>query len=344
MTRKVLTYVSGPLLAALFLWLAFRGVRLSELGDQLARASWRLLVPTLLLVLVHLALRSLRWRTLLDPVRRGLPFDALMSATTVGYMSSLLGGRIGEVLRPVLLARRTAVPLAPAIASVGVERIVLDALGILGCGALALVLPSRLTGLGAGADPQLLATLRGSGAVLLAIAVAGLVIAVLIARHLAAVTLQLERLSARVTSRLGRRLIGFFSGLFPGFSAFATPGGVIRLTLETVAVWGVIALGNWLGIRAAGVEIPFLGALILIPILAVGIGIPTPGGTGTFHFAMKIGLTQLFGVSADAALGAALLVHAATWVPVLAAGGLYIARGALRRPEGSALAAPEATP
>lgn len=344
MPRKILTYASGPLLAALFLWLAFRGVRLTDLKEQLAHASWPLLVPTLALVLVHLAFRSLRWRTLLDPIRAGLPFDALMSATTVGYMSSLLGGRIGEVLRPVLLSRRTGVPLAPAIASVGVERVVLDALGILGCGAVALVLPSRLTGIGEGADPELLATLRGSGIALLAVAIVGLVIAVLIARHLERVTRMLERLTTRLTSRLGRRLIGFFSGLFPGFLAFATPGGVTRLTLETGAVWGLISLGNWLAIRAAGVEIPYFGSLLLIPILAVGIGIPTPGGTGTFHFAMKVGLTQLFGVSADAALGVALLVHAATWVPVLAAGGIYIARGALRRPEGAALPAPEATP
>jgi hypothetical protein len=62
---------------------------------------------------------------------------------------------------------------------------------------------------------------------------------------------------------------------------------------------------------------------------------------------MKIGLTQIFGVSADAALGAALLVHAMTWLPVLAGGAFYVARGALRRIEPgteAAAPAPEAAP
>jgi hypothetical protein len=62
---------------------------------------------------------------------------------------------------------------------------------------------------------------------------------------------------------------------------------------------------------------------------------------------MKIGLTQIFGVSADAALGAALLVHAMTWLPVLAGGAVYVARGALRRGEpeaGTAGPATEAAP
>ncbi len=347
MLRKVLTWSSGPILAAFFLWLAFRGVSLAQLGSHLKEASWPLVGLTMLLVLGHLALRSLRWRTLLDPVRPRLPFDALMSATTVGYMASLLPGRVGEVLRPILLSRRTGTPLAPAIATVGVERVVLDVLGILGCGGLALVLPSRLTAIGTGADPALLATLRVWGAALFVFAIAGLVIASLVARHRERVTRWIDDFSARTRSGLPRKALGLFASLLPGLDSFATLRGVLLLVAETAAVWGLIAVGNWCGMRAAGIDIPLFGAMVLIPILAVGIGIPTPGGTGTFHFAMKLGLTQIFGVSADAALGAALLVHAMTWLPVLAAGALYVARGALRRPEAeseSALPATEAAP
>jgi glycosyltransferase 2 family protein len=341
--RKLLTWVSGPVLAGLFLWLAFRGVSLSQLGSHLRGASWPLVGLAMASALVHLALRSLRWRTLLDPVRPRLPFDALMSAVVVGYMASLLPGRVGEVLRPILLSRQTGTPLAPAIASVGVERVVLDVLGILGCGGLALVLPVRLTAIGTAADPALLATLRVWGAALFLLAIAGLVVAVLVARHREPVTHWLEAASSRTSSGVARKIMGLFASLLPGLSAFATARGVLLLVAETAAVWGVIALGNWLGIRGAGVDIPLLGAMILIPILAVGIGIPTPGGTGTFHFAMKIGLTQIFGVAADAALGAALLVHAMTWLPVLAGGAFYVARGGLRRREPEADTAGPAT-
>ncbi|MBP7148933.1 MAG: flippase-like domain-containing protein [Acidobacteria bacterium] len=326
--RRFMTWVSGPLIAALFLWLTFRGADVGELMRRIGRAD-----PWLLLFLVgtvfgHFLLRALRWRTMLKPVRADVPLGELFSAVTIGYMASALPGRVGEVLRPALLARRTGMAFAPVLGTVVAERAVLDTVGVVGAGAVGLMLPPALSGL-TGADPHTIAAVRNTAIAMTAICVASFGLIFAVARWRG----RTEAFLARHRGRVGRAVASFLGRLLPGLAAFGTAGGMFRLVLETIAIWAVIAAGTQAGIVACGVPLAPGGALVLTPLLALGVGVPTPAGAGTFHFAMKVGLMRLFGVSEEAALGAALVVHAASWLPVLAAGGLLIAKGALTRPD-----------
>ena len=69
-----------------------------------------------------------------------------------------------------------------------------------------------------------------------------------------------------------------------------------------------------------------LGAALLAmgpPILVLGVAVPTPGGTGSYHGAMKAGLL-LFGVAELPAVGAGLLVHGAVTVPIILLGTVLL--------------------
>lgn len=331
--RRIVTWLSGPLLALFFLWLSFRNVSLSELIEHLAAVSAPLLVLYLASIPLHMVVRAMRWRAMLEPVRAGLPMRELFSATTIGYMASLLPGRVGEVLRPLLIARRTRISAAPAIATVGVERIVLDLLAVLFSGALALLLPPWISGLGEHADQALLARLRGAGAVLMVAALGLLVVVHLIGRFRGPLEVRIRELADRGRSKPVAAVLRWFASLVPGFGSMGTLPGLVRIAGWTAAVWGVIGLGMHFGIEACGVDLAPGGVLVMLPILAIGIGIPSPGGTGTFHYAMKLGLVALFGIDEAAAVGAGLVVHAGNWLPILAMGGWCVARGGLVRRE-----------
>jgi glycosyltransferase 2 family protein len=331
--RRITTWISGPLIAVFFLWLSFRGVELADLMAQIRGAHWGWLVLFVGSAPVHMLARSWRWRTLLTPVRPDVPIKELFSATTIGYMASLLPGRVGEVLRPVLLARRVGLPAAPAISTVATERIVLDLLAVVISGALALLLPSSVSGLGAHSDAELLVRLRGIGAVLLAAGLGMLVVVHLMGRFRASLAVRLETLASRLPGRVLPGLVRWVASLLPGFVSLSTLPGMARVAAQTAVVWAVIAVGLHAGIVSCGVDLPPFGVLVMLPILAIGIGLPTPGGTGTFHLAMKLGLVSLFGVDEAVALGAALVVHAFNWLPMLAMGGWSVARGGLVRPE-----------
>jgi uncharacterized membrane protein YbhN (UPF0104 family) len=62
---------------------------------------------------------------------------------------------------------------------------------------------------------------------------------------------------------------------------------------------------------------------MLLP-LALGVAIPTPGGVGGYHAAMKWGLTAFFGVDPATAAGAGILMHLAIILPVLTLGPILL--------------------
>ena len=69
-----------------------------------------------------------------------------------------------------------------------------------------------------------------------------------------------------------------------------------------------------------GVDIDLPAVFVLQPMLAFGVALPTPGGAGGYHAAMKAGLVYLLGVPAAQAVTAAILAHLVVVVPILLLG------------------------
>jgi hypothetical protein len=64
-------------------------------------------------------------------------------------------------------------------------------------------------------------------------------------------------------------------------------------------------------------------------ILVVGVAAPTPGAIGGFHAAYIFAVTTFFGVGADRAAAAALVLHAISFVPVTLLGIVFMMREGL---------------
>ena len=75
-----------------------------------ARVRYAYLVPIALMSAYSVVVRCQRWQLLLRPVGT-IPFMPLFSATSIGFLCNMvLPLRVGEVIRPVLLANRTPCP------------------------------------------------------------------------------------------------------------------------------------------------------------------------------------------------------------------------------------------
>jgi uncharacterized membrane protein YbhN (UPF0104 family) len=72
-----------------------------------------------------------------------------------------------------------------------------------------------------------------------------------------------------------------------------------------------------------------MGSFLLIALLVIGVAVPTPGAVGGFHWAFRFGVTTFFGASDDAAVGAAILLHALTFGSQLFLGLLFAAEEGL---------------
>ena len=154
--------------------------------------------------------------------------------------------------------------------------------------------------------------------------------------------------------RFRARLSGLIYGLLDGL---AVTRDLVRLT-QAVALsfplWLSIATGIWLVTVAFHMTVPYTGSFLIMALLTVGVAVPTPGAVGGFHEFFRIGTAVFYGVDNDRAVGAAIVLHAASFIPVTLLGGLFMMQDGLnlarvrrlgdeaRAAEGAAIAAPVA--
>src|SRR5579872_6748564 len=124
--RTILVVVLALGLIALFLY----NVDVTRVAAEIGHAKPQWLLLSLISVFVNLAIRSLRWKYLLEPLGSA-SFANAFRATAVGFAaSSLLPARAGEVIRPYFLSRHEGMSATGAFATVILERL-LDTVTVL---------------------------------------------------------------------------------------------------------------------------------------------------------------------------------------------------------------------
>jgi glycosyltransferase 2 family protein len=323
MRNHVRTALVILLAIALFAWF-LRGVNLAEVGREMQRARMDLLALSFVFLAVTYVARVVRWRHLLDPLGP-TRFRTAFRTTIIGFAAiGLLPARAGDVLRPYLLARQEGLNAASTFATVVMERVI-DLVTVLVLLALyVLVLGGRET-----LPPALLAPVETSAAVAAAVALGLLGLTWTLATHperVGRLVLKTERvLPSRIAHGLSR-LARTFS---QGFAAAREARALAFALVWSFPVWLGIAGQAWLVARAFGIDMPFAGTFLLQSLLVIGVAMPTPGGIGGYHAMFRLGVTTFFGAPDDAAVGAAIVAHALSFVPVAVLGVVFMLQDGL---------------
>ncbi|MEB2284142.1 MAG: lysylphosphatidylglycerol synthase transmembrane domain-containing protein [Myxococcales bacterium] len=283
-----------------------------------ARVRYAYLVPIALISAYSVVVRCQRWRLLLRPVG-DIPFLPLFSATSVGFFCNMvLPLRVGEVIRPVLLANRTNVPVSSVLASVLLERL-LDMLTILVFLGLVMCLV------------PVSATIRQSGIAFLVIAIFAVVmIALLQRRHPRALGFLrwiLSCMPAGIRDRAEAALESFIDGL----QGIGTGAALLQILGYSVCLWVVIASIFGVGFFACDLDVPLVsGSLALVTVVAGAVSAPSaPGFIGTFQAGCVVAL-GLFAVSRADAIPYAFVVWAAQWLTQVVLGVVFLLRENIR--------------
>ena len=110
------------------------------------------------------------------------------------------------------------------------------------------------------------------------------------------------------------------------------PGRLLRAVAWSLVMWALVGATAWWGCLAFDMALPPSSGLLLMALMALGVSVPTPAGVGGFHAAVQVGLTAFYEVPVDAAVGAALVLHAATFAPVTVVGLAWMARDGITFP------------
>src|SRR5262249_30177904 len=274
-----------------------------------AHPGWTLLIGCA--SLLSLYLRTQRWRLLLRPLA-AVPLEPALSATMIGFgAAAILPLRLGEVVPPPLLARRTRVGFGAAVSSVVLERLfdmllILSAFLVVG---LAYDVPGYLR----------------SGAKLLAVCgAAGIVGLLVMLRHRDAT----EALLTRVLPATGARVVmPVLHGLLSGLAGLGDVRTFLRVLTSSVVLWGVITLAYVCTLLALRMTVPLVEtSLTTMVVVAAFVFLPQgPGFVGTWQAGCVLGL-GLFKVPQDLAVGFSLLSWAGMLGSNLLGGAVFLMR------------------
>lgn len=288
---------------------------------QLSQADWKLFAVAAGLIWLGYLIRAVRWALLMKPTKRVAPFS-IFGSQVIGFTAVALLGRPADLVRPWLVARRTATPIAAQIGVYTVER-------MFDIGSVALVFSMfLLLGSNQGLPhPELvhhaaLAALAGAlvlGAFAVLARLGGERAAELAARIFG-------RFSAKLGAAVSDKLLTFRDGL----SAISSPLDFLWSAILSLVMWGMIA-GAYLATTLAFTAAPPLahmtisGCMLLMAasMASSTIQLPVIGWFTQIAFTAAT-MQALFGVAPEPALACGAMLLVDTFMSVIPLGLIWV--------------------
>ena len=289
-----------------FLYLAFRNVKFDELGAALGKLNTSWLLVAIGVSLLIMVFRAWRWQLELRPLEH-VPFGRLWVIISVAYMAiNLLPIRLGEIVRPWLLSRRSTVSFSNVVGNVVFEK-TMDSVIIVFYILLGLVTVENLP----------LWVRRG--ALVPATAAAILVSLVLLFwwRGEAFVDRWVLHL---LPERFRANIKKVLASITDGMRVIPNPGLLLAVFLVSLSLWFLPILSSYIMIRAFDFPVPFGAALVVFIFIGFGTALPNlPGMIGPYQYACQLAL-GLFGVSEVNALAYGLVLNAVQFLTLIVQG------------------------
>ncbi|ACN16103.1 conserved hypothetical protein [Desulforapulum autotrophicum HRM2] len=120
--KMILSLAVGILLSGGAIYLSFLNVPINEMVEYVTSINYFWVIPAVIVVLVCLFLRAVRWQIILQPVCRISLIDAF-HPLMIGFMvNGILPGRVGEFVRPAILHQKNNIPYTAGLTTVAAER------------------------------------------------------------------------------------------------------------------------------------------------------------------------------------------------------------------------------
>ncbi len=324
--RTIFRYSISFFLAFGFLYLAFHGVKLSELWESLKGANYwwvSLLIP--LNILMNWV-RAERWAHLLSPIKFPISKRNLFSGVMIGYAINNVLPRVGEIVRPYIVGNRENISRSSVFGTVIVERI-LDFMSFYFIVCVVLFFyPNSLDPFVDQADTIRPLFLIGS--------IAALVIFILLFFKAEALFRFLAKVLRFISNKHREKIEIILDKFYSGFAVakYRDKFGVILF--QSFLIWGLNALIMFVPFFAFAPLIKsgmnFGASVVLLVISSVAWILPAPGAMGTYHSFLKVAMVKLYGIDETTSLSYAIVTHEIGYLVVMVIGAYYYFRDHLR--------------
>jgi glycosyltransferase 2 family protein len=302
------------------MWILSRGIQWEVFIITIRSVSipW-LLVYFLCLFLSCLA-RVWRWSLIVRAVRSEVTFRSLFSATQIGFLSNfILPGRIGELIRAIVLSRLTNISVSQCLALVAVDRVT-DLFGLIGVLLVALTtfqpvkdisIPAEMLGLGSNtvvfrADLLRTGALAMTGALVCLV----MILALLYSRQKFVLSCS-DAVLGKVWPWLGMKVHSLLFGFAQGLHVFRFPKEMAFATGISLITWGLFTAAMAAVCQAFHLNWPWYTPFLLQAAIALSISIPgAPGFIGQYHVPIIAVLMMIIpSITLDASYAIAWVVY-----------------------------------
>ena len=316
----------GVGISAFFLYWAFSKLEWGDFWGAVQTANYWWLLPGVAVYFVAVWIRAWRWHYLLGPVKK-VPTKVMFPITTIGYMgNNIYPARAGEVLRAVVLKRKEGISISASLATIIVERIfdgvVMLAFVFLNLSELAKLAVSDSGFVG---NIQSLA-LWGTGAFV------GALLVFLLAAMFPQVTAKIGKwaIVKFLPARLEEKTLSIMDRFLEGLASLRSPFNVLMVFFTSVIIWLLETVKYWFVMHAFSFSVSFFALMLLNGIANLATTIPSaPGYVGTWEAVTKAVLVA-YSVPEAEALGYAVVLHIALWLPITVLGAVYLAREGIK--------------
>jgi hypothetical protein len=306
----------GLIISAVCLYLAFQGIQFGELIDALVGMNYGWFAFAAAMWCVSYVGRVFRWQLLFSP--QPLRWARVFNALNIGYfLSNILPGRIGDLVRAFLLGELENVSKARALSTVVVERL-MDGLSV--------VLFFALTAL---VVPNIPSEARQAAIGVAITGVAGIAVLLMLSFQKARGMALLRRLTSPFAFLQNPRLWRALESLIDGFAVLRSPRPIVGVMLWSIYAWTTGGIMYWLGMLATGISdgagapLPVTAAFLVMTVTSLVVVIPSsPGYLGVFHYVAVLTLTTIYGADKSRALSYAVVIHAMSYLWIMVV-GLY---------------------
>lgn len=299
--KKIIRYAIFLFIGAFFIYMAFKEKDPKDLWDQIKSANFMWIGLAWLAGMISNLSRAIRWQIIANPLGYKTKLSNSFNGVMVSYLVNFAIPRGGEITRAAMLSKVEKMPIGTVIGTVVAER-VMDLLFMLLVILLALavqydIIMEFFTSSGQSNDD-------GSGSkawllyLILGIGVVGAILFFTLRKRLDHI---------KIVHKINELYSSFIEGI-KGLTRINKP---LAFVFHSVVIWVMYFLmvyfcfycipqTSMLGMKAG---------LTVLVISTIAVVLPSPGGIGTFHYFVPMGLA-LYGISNDDGTTYATIAHA----------------------------------
>jgi len=277
---KIIKYLASLIFAFGIIYMLFKNQDPIKLINEIKKVEGKWIVLSMIFGAWAYVSRGLRWKIMLDAINYKSSNLNNIAAVSIGYFTNLFIPRAGEISRCTALNQSDKIPINKLFGTIVVERVI-DFIALLLLFLLTFAIKSN-------AIHQFYLTIQGQkntekNYLIILIVIVGLIITIF----------TLKKILKKST--LYEKILNFIEGLKEGFKSVQKIKNKSSFWLHTLTIWLMYFLMTYICFFSMEetYNLTISDGVFLLVLGGIGMIIPTPGGIGSYHAIVMIGLSIL---------------------------------------------------